>query len=168
MRPPSSVGAVVAQRCRTERPERRPNAERQQLQRNGRRQLLYDLVGGDDDHEAVSGGCDDLLTGLRSAAALHQPTVRRHLIGAVDRQIEAIERVECLDGQAELTRLVLGLQRGRDAADVEPASRERRQEVSDRRPRAEPYRHPVPDELGRSLGREALFVVVAHRGTVGR
>ena len=28
--------------------------------------------------------------------------------------------------------------------------------------------HPVFDELGRSLGREALFVVVAHRGTVSR
>ena len=51
-------------------------------------------------------------------------------------------------------------------ANVEPPSRESRQEMGHRGARAEADRHSRLDELGRSLGREALFVVVAHVSTV--
>jgi hypothetical protein len=48
------------------------------------------------------------------------------------------------------------------------SSRERRQEVGDGGARSQADRHSGLDELGRSLGREALFVVKAHRDTVSR
>ena len=50
----------------------------------------------------------------------------------------AVERVERLDREPELARLLLGRDRGRDAADLEAARGERRQQVGDGRAGAEP------------------------------
>ena len=64
-----------------------------QLERDRRPDTVDELVGGDDHHEAVGGGSDELLPRVRAAAALHDPAVRRHLVGAVDRDVEARERI---------------------------------------------------------------------------
>jgi hypothetical protein len=78
----------------------------------------------------------------------------------------SVERLERLHRQAEVACRALRLERSGDATDVEPPSRECRQEPGHGGARAEADRHPRFDELGRSLGREALFVVVAHGSTV--
>ena len=46
---------------------------------------------------------------MGASAALDQPAVRGDLVGAVNRDIEAIETVEGLDFEAELARPGLGL-----------------------------------------------------------
>ena len=88
---------------------------------------VHGLGRVDDDDEPVGGRGDDLLAGVRSAAALDQPAVRRDLVGAVDREIEAVEAVERLDLEAERTRRGFGLGGGRDAADPKLACGERRE-----------------------------------------
>ena len=49
-------------------------------------------------------GRDDLLARVGAAAALDQPVVRGDLVGAVDRDVEAVEPVEGLHRDAELAR----------------------------------------------------------------
>ena len=74
------------------------------------------------------------------------------------------QRVELLDRDAQLARLLLGRDRGGDAADAaEAAAGDRRQQVGDGRAGAEADRHPVLDQLRRRLGRDPLLVVrLAH------
>ena len=62
-----------------------------ELERYGRSKLVYELVPGDDDDEAIRCCSDDLLPCLRGAAALHEPAVSRHLIGSVHGDVEAVE-----------------------------------------------------------------------------
>ena len=102
------------------------------------------------------------------APALDEPAVGRDLVGAVDRQIETVERVERLDMDAELACSGLGTRRRRDAAQRQPAPRERGEEVRDRRAGSQAHGHPVFDELCRSLGSQLLLAPDAHRGIVSR
>jgi hypothetical protein len=172
---PAQVGDHAAVRARrrvgahrhraegAERAQRRRQAEREQLERHGRRERIDGLraVGDDDEPRGCRG--DELLPGVRTAAALDQPPVRRDLVGAVDRQVEAVERREVLDGQPQLVRLPLGRDARGDAAHAaHPADGQRRQEVGDGRAGAQAEAHPVLDELGRGLGGGALVGVGAH------
>ena len=92
---------------------RRPNAW--SSSGTGGASSLYELVRGDDDDEAIGCRSDDLLACLRSAAALHEPAVSRNLVGSVNGDVEAVERVEGVERQAELARGVLCLERRRNA-----------------------------------------------------
>ncbi len=84
------------------------------------------------------------------------------LVGAVDRDVEPLQLAELLDRDAQLARLFLGGDRGGDAADVaDPAGRDRRQQVGDRRSGAQPHGHPVLDQLRRRFGGDALLGVDA-------
>ena len=118
------------------------------------------LAGVGDDDEAAGRCGDDLLAQVGAAAALDQPPLRGDLVGAVDRDVERLERAELLDRDPELPRLILGRDRGGDAADaVKAPGGERRQQVGDRRSRPEADGHPVRDQLGGRLRSEALLVV---------
>ena len=132
----------------------------------GGREALDGLVGRDDDDKALGCGGHDLLPGQRSSAALHEPAVSRHLVGAVDREVEPIERVERLYVEPEIACCVLGGGRRRHAPDGEATRDQRGQEVRDRRARAQTDCHPGFHQLGRGVGSQALFVVRGHRGTV--
>ena len=112
--------------------------EREQLERDRRPDRVDDLVASGDHDEAVGRRGDDLLARVRAAAALDEPAVGLDLVGAVDRDVEPVELLERLDREPERARRDLGRDRGRDAADVEPARGERRQQVGDRRAGAEP------------------------------
>ena len=110
-----------------------------QLERDRRPHAVDELVGGDDHDEAVGGRSDELLPRVRAAAALHDPPVLCHLVGAVDRDVETRQRVgadERLDRQAGRARLRLGAGRCGHAAQRQAARGERRQQERDRRPRA--------------------------------
>src|SRR4051794_8859605 len=74
----AAVGAPrhVSKLNAAESAQRRAQAELQQLQRNGRRQPLDELVGGNDDDEAISRPRDSLLPRVRCSAPLHEATRR--------------------------------------------------------------------------------------------
>ena len=67
----------------------------------------------DDDHQLVARLRDDLLAQVRTAAALDQVEVGRHLVGAVDRDVEARVVVERGQGDAEVAGLRRAGLRGR-------------------------------------------------------
>ena len=103
---------------------------------------------------------DDLLARVRAAAALDEPAGRVDLVGAVDRDVEAVERVEGLDGQPELARLVLGRGRGRDAAQPgQPALGQRVEQVRDVEPVPSPTVIPSSHQLGGGARGGALLVL---------
>src|SRR5690349_11538863 len=85
----------------------RGGAEAEQLQRYRPGELLDRLARVADDDEALDRRGDDLLAQVGAAAALDQPAVGRHLVGAVDRDVEMGEAVEVLDRNPQLTRLFL-------------------------------------------------------------
>ncbi len=162
------VGAAgdIAQGDRGAKPlQGRGDAEGEELERHRRAQRLDRLARVGDDDEALGRGRDDLLAQVGATAALDQPALGRHLVGAVDRDVEPLQLAELLDRDAELARLFLGGDRGGDAADVaDAAGGDRRQQVSDGRSGAEPDSHPVLDQLRRRLGSDALLGVgVGHR-----
>ena len=100
-----------------------------------------------------------------AAAALDQPAVGRHLVGAVDRDVEPPQAVEVLDRDPQLARLFLGRDRGGDAADAaDAAAGDRRQQVGDGRAGAEPDGHPVLDQLRRRLRRDPLLRIRPSHG----
>ena len=156
----AAVGATrhIAQRHVPEAVERRREAELEQLERHRSVQRGHRLRRVGDDHEPVGRDRDQLLARVRGASALHEPAVGRDLVRAVDRHVEAIDRVERLDSQAQLGRGLLGARRCRDAAQVELSPGQRGQQVRHRRARAEPDGHPVFHELSRRLGGEPLLV----------
>ncbi len=80
----------------------RGEPEAMQLERDRRADLGDRLRGVGDDDEALGRRGDDLLAGVGAAASLDQPAVRRDLVGAVDREVEAVEAVEVLDRDPEL------------------------------------------------------------------
>jgi hypothetical protein len=82
---------------------------------------------------------------VRGAAALDQPAGRVDLVGAVHSQVEAVQLVERVDPQAELSSRALRRERGGDAADEQPPLRHRRQEVRHGGARPEPEEHAVLD-----------------------
>src|SRR3954454_4028719 len=103
---------------------------------------------------------------MRGATALHQPARRCDLVRAVDRDVEPCEPhrpPERLDLDAEVACEVLGRGRGRDAAQIESAYGERREQIGDRRARSEADDHAVLDELRRGLGGELLLVCDGQR-----
>src|SRR3954454_19680103 len=105
---------------------------------------------------------------MRGATALHQPARRCDLVRAVDRDVEPCEPhrpLERLDPDAEVPCEVLGRGRGRDAAQIESAYGERREQIGDRRARSEADDHAVLDELRCGLGGELLLVCDAHRAS---
>ncbi len=139
--------------------ERGGEAEAQQLERDRRVDRVDGLRRVSDDDEALRRGGDDLLARVRAAAALDEPSVGVDLVGAVDRDVEPVELVERLDPKPELRSLRFGRGRGRDAAQVEPSRRQRREQVGDGRSRAEADPRAVLDELrGRLRGRALLGV----------
>jgi len=103
---------------------------------------------------------------VSSASALHEPAVRRDLIGAVDRDVEARDRTrsrERLDPHTELAGRALGRGWRRHAAQVEPAGGGARAGKGPGRAGTEPDEHSVLDELGRCLGGELLLPADVHR-----
>ena len=66
-----------------------------------------------------SRGGHELLTGVSRTAALDEPEVRIDQVGAIDRDVEALNRREVLGPQSELPGDLLGARRRRHAADVE-------------------------------------------------
>lgn len=103
---------------------------------------------------------------MGATASLHDPAVGSDLVGAVDRDVESRRAIcsrEGLDPKPELASGDLRRRRCRDTAEIEIPSRERRQEVRDRGPGAEPNDHAVLDQPGRSLGRELLLTREPHR-----
>ncbi len=67
----------------------RGGAEAEQLQRHRTAQRVDRLARVGDDDEALGRRGDDLLAQVGAAAALDQPAVGGHLVGAVDRDVEA-------------------------------------------------------------------------------
>ena len=145
------VGDHAAVRARRDVPQlrgaegaqRRLQAEGQQLERDGRPEVVHRLVRGGDDDEAVGRGGDDLLPRVRGAAALDEPAVGGDLVGAVDREVEPVEGVEGLDREADRARPLLGLHGRGHAADVELARGQRLEQEGDCRAGAEADAHPV-------------------------
>ncbi len=148
----------IAQPDVTEPMDRRGEPELEQLERYRAVDRRHRLRRVGDDDEAIGRCGDELLAGVRGAASLHEPAVGSDLIGAVDRDVEAVDLVERLDPQPELRCRLLGARGRCDASDVELAPGERGQQVRHCRARAEPDGHPVFHELRRGLGREPLLV----------
>ncbi len=137
--------------------ERAPDAEAQQLERHRRVQRGDDLLGRDDHDEPARRRGDDLLAGLRRAAALDEPAGRVDLVGAVDREVELAERVEVFDGQPERPRRLFGRGRGGRAAQALQISLgQGRQQIRDCRTGSQPDTHPILDHRRRGLGGRAL------------
>jgi len=154
----------VAQLGRAERVQRRRQPERQQLERDRRADPLDHLVARGDHDEARSRRRDDLLARVCAPAALDEPAVGIDLVGAVDRDVERVELLERLDVDPERARRHLGGDRGRHAADRQPAGRQHRQQRRDRRARPQPHPVAVAHERRRRLGRGALLRdAVSHR-----
>ena len=106
----------------------------------------------------LAAAADDLLAGVRAAAALDEPARRIDLVGAVDGDVQLGERFERLDADAQLGRAVLGGRRGRDASQVaQVLLGQRVEQVRDRRPGPEPDGHPVLDQLRRRDGSSLLL-----------
>ena len=103
MTPPSGDGGVAGRtRASPSSAQRGRQPEAQQLERHGRPERVDDLVRRGDDDEARRRGRDDLLARVRAAAALDHPAVGRDLVGAVDGDVERVERLERLDDEPEL------------------------------------------------------------------
>ena len=90
----------IPQRHRADASHRRVQAEGEQFQRNRSAQDLDWLRLICDDDEAICRDRDEFLAGVRRAAAFDQPTVRRDLVGAVDRDVEPLDVTERLDPDA--------------------------------------------------------------------
>src|SRR5207247_1102341 len=75
-----------------------------------------------------------------------------------DRDVEVIDQIERLNGQADGPRDLLGGGRGGDADEIEVARAQRGEEVGDRGTRAQPDAGPVPDLHGGGLGGGSLLV----------
>ena len=121
MTPPSGLGGTSRTSHRAQAPQRRREAEREELERDRGLQRVHRLGRVGDHHETVRRGSDDLLPGVRRPPALHQPTVRRHLVGPVDGDIEAVER-EGPHADPELAGGLLGAGRSGDATERQPPS----------------------------------------------
>jgi hypothetical protein len=73
------------------------------------------------------------LARLRGAPALHQPSSRVDLVGAVDRDVELTDRVEVFNDQTQRPGRLFGCRRGGHAAQAAQAPcSERRQQIGDR------------------------------------
>ncbi len=108
----------VAKLRRSERGQGRLQPEREHLERNRGREVVHELVRGDDDDEPVRCCRRDLLARVRAAAALDQPTFPRDLVCSVDCDVEAVEGIEALDDEPELRART-----GRRYSTVEPVPR---------------------------------------------
>ena len=168
MTPPSGPGRDVTKPHSAEPAKRRTEPVLEQLERDGRRQPLDVLVGGEDRDEGVRRRSHRLLTRVSRSATLDEPPVRRDLVGPIDRDVqhgESLGPAERLDAHAELSRGVRGRRRRGDAPQVEVARREGRKEERDSRAGSESDEHPVLDQLRRRLGGELLLPVDAHETT---
>jgi hypothetical protein len=155
----ATVGARgrIAQLRRAQRTKGRPETEGQELERHRRRQLLHRLSRVDDDHESLGRRGDDLLAEVGPAAALHQPSIRRHLIGAIDCDVELVEPVERLDPEPQLACLALGCRRCGHATEVQLARGQSGEQVSNRGARPQPHSHPVLNQLRSRFGGGSLL-----------
>ena len=140
--------------------EGRLGAEGEHFERYWRHEPLDALLGRHDDDEAPGGRGHHLLARVGGAATLDQPAVGRHLIGAVDRDVQPFAALERLDEEAELACAGGGARRGRYAAQLQTALCQRWQEVADRRARSQPDAHAVLDEGGRGRGDSGLRFLV--------
>ena len=140
------AGRRVAQLDLTQPGKGRGEPEGEQLQGHRRAQLRHRLARVDDHHEALRGRGDDLLAQVGPATALDEPAVRGHLVGAVDRDVEALEALEGLDLDPQPAGRILGRRRGGYAADPgESAFGQRRQQVGDGGAGAQADPHSVLD-----------------------
>src|SRR2546421_6143823 len=157
-----AVGALgpVAKPRLTEFRQRAPHAEAHQLERNGRPELADGLLLRGDHDEDLRRRRDYLLARQRSASALHEPRTGVDLVGAVDRDVQIAQLVEVRQLEPQRKRGPFGRGRGRGAAHVrQPPLGDRRQQVRDRRARAEADAHPVLHHLGRRLRGVALVAL---------
>ena len=159
--------ADVAEHRVAERPERRLEAERVKLERHRRREAIDDLVGRDDDDEPRSRPAATIFSRVWAAPPPFTSQPSGVTWSAPSTARSSLSRVSNGSTSRPSSRAaLLGRGRRRHAADGEASRGQRRQEVPDRRARAQADGHPGLDQLGRGLGREALFVVRGHRGTV--
>ena len=117
---------------------------------------------GDDD-EPVRGPRDDLLPGVRAAAALHQPAVRGDLVRAVDGDVETVDARDVLDPQAQFPCGLLGARRRGRAEYAERPAGQGGEQVRHRRAGAEPDGHPVLDQFRGRLRGDLLLPLDASR-----
>ena len=151
-----------ARHCRGEPEAEQLDGHRSVQRRNG--------LGRVDDHdEAVRRAGHDLLSGMGPTPALDQPTVRAHLVRAIDRHVEVREG-ERLDSQPEGGRQLLGRGRRGHAPHGEGAFGQCREEKGDRRPGPETERHPVLHQARGRLGGDPFLGIHlgAHGPRMGR
>ena len=108
-----AIGALrhVAQRAGSHRASVFAAPKRRISSGTGWRSSRTRLVRRDDDDEAARRRRDDLLAGVRGSAALDEPAVRGHLVGAVDRDVQLAELVERFHAQPELDRAAFSVAR---------------------------------------------------------
>ena len=105
---------------------------------------------------------------MRCTTSFHEPAGGSDLVRAVDRHVQPRERVDAgerLHAEAELAGRRRGRDRGGDAAEIEVARCEYREQVGDGRPGSEPDEHSVLDELRSRFCGELLLPFGAHGRT---
>ena len=105
---------------------------------------------------------------MAGAAAFDQLERRIHFIGTIDRQIDAADGVEALEGNAELSRQHFTLERRGDAHDVgELAALELGAEGLDHQRRggtgAQTHHHAAADLFGGSSSHRLLHLILKVR-----
>jgi len=138
----------------------------QHLDRHGNRQRLGPLRGIRDDQQPVSARVDDLLAGVGRPATLDQLS-SGDLVGAVDREVDAVGLVERGQGHAGLYRQFPRLVGRRNPANVEAVihpSADGPDRVGRGAAGAQADHHAVLDRFGGRLARPALLFL----GSLGR
>ena len=79
---------------------------------------VHKLRGVHNHHETLGANRHQLFLNVASTTALDQLEGGINLIGTIDRQIDAIDRIQALQRDAQLGRQHLALEGGRDANDV--------------------------------------------------
>src|SRR6266511_4926164 len=85
----------------------------------GREEAMVDDTWSGGKAGSQLGRVADIAEVIGDHAALDKPAVRCDLVGAVDRDVEPVERLELLDSEAQVARGTVGGRRGRDAADAQ-------------------------------------------------
>ena len=164
MTPPSGLNGTSRSRTVPSRRSVAPRPYFEQLERDGRRQPLDELVGGDDHDEAVRRRRHRLLARVSRSAALDEPPVRRDLVApsmAMSSREEPRHRRTARRACRALARRARSPATWRRTAARDCALRVPEAE-RDRRAGSEPDEHPVLDQLRRRLGGDLLLPVDAH------
>ncbi len=160
----AAVGAEgdVAQCDRGNEPHRGPEAEGEQLERDGAVEGVHRLGRVDDHDETVRRRGHDFFPRVRRAASLYQPAIGRDLVRTVDRHVEMVDVGERFHIKAKFTRRCVGARRGGHTADFELAGGQSREKEGHGRARPEPDRHAVFDQFCGGFCGQLLFVIGSH------